>query len=391
MKRIALLIVISIFSINAFAQKAGNFNGIGMSLGNLQKLSTAQTRSISPENYNGGKGEGGMAVLSDSLMRNKAIAAHQARELGQGWKLNPCIRVKHGETFTLAEITGSGAIQHIWMTPSGNWRLAILRFYWDGEKEPSVEVPLGDFFGMGMNKYAPIHSIPVTVNPANGFSCYWVMPFRRKCRITVENLNAGDLYLFYQIDYTLTKVADDDAYFHAQFRMSKPQSKDYHSVYTMIDHVKGSGQYVGTYMTWKQPDWLWWGEGEIKFYLDGDTKFPTINGTGTEDYFLGSYGFANGKNVEPYTDPYVGLVQEIKPDSGSKDKYPTYCMYRWHVMDPIRFTKDLKITIQDLGWKDIGHTYLDQKSEISSVVFWYQTEPHAPFPKLPSKEDLENN
>src|ERR1700761_6263275 len=169
MKRIALLIVISALAISAFAQKAGNFNGIGMSLGNLQKLSTAQTRSISPENYNGGKGEGGMAVLSDSLMRNKAIAAHQARELGQGWKLNPCIRVKSGETFTLAEITGSGAIQHIWMTPSGNWRLAILRFYWDGEKEPSVEVPLGDFFGMGKNKYAPIHSIPVTVNPANGF------------------------------------------------------------------------------------------------------------------------------------------------------------------------------------------------------------------------------
>ncbi len=386
--RIVFSIIFAVFAASAFAQKAKDFSGIGMGLGNLQKLSTAQTRSISPENFTGEKGKGGMAQLSDSTKIHAALAAHQARELGQGWKLNPCIKLKPGETFTLAEITGSGAIQHIWMTPSGNWRLAILRFYWDGETEPSVEVPAGDFFGMGTNKYAPIHSIPVTVNPGNGFSCYWTMPFRKKCKITVQNLNAEDFYLFYQVDYTLTKVADDDAYFHAQFRKSQPQSKDYHSDYTMIDNIKGSGQYVGTYMVWKQPNWLWWGEGEIKFFMDGDTKFPTINGTGTEDYFLGSYGFANGKDVEPYTDPYVGLVQEIKPDKNSKDKYPTYAMYRWHVMDPVRFEKDLKITMQDLGWKDIGQTYLDQRSEISSVVYWYQTEPHTPFPKLPSKEEL---
>ena len=386
--RIVLLFILAAFAPHVLAQQAGNFSGIGMSLGNLQKLSKAETRSISPENYTGEKGKGGMAQLSDSTKNHAALAAHQARELGQGWKLNPCVKIKPGETFTLAEISGQGAIQHIWMTPSDNWRLAIIRIYWDGETEPSVEVPVGDFFGMGANKYAPIHSIPDTVNPGSGFSCYWTMPFRKKCKITIENLNPHDFYVFYQVDYTLTKVADDDAYFHAQFRMSNPQSKDYHSVYTMIDNVKGSGQYVGTYMTWKQPNWLWWGEGEIKFYMDGDTKFPTINGTGTEDYFLGSYGFANGKDVEPYTDPYVGLVQEIKPAKDSKDKYPTYCMYRWHVMDPVRFNSDLKITMQDLGWKDIGQTYLDQKSEISSVVYWYQTEPHNTFPKLPSKEEL---
>ena len=136
--RIVLLFILAAFAPHVLAQQAGNFSGIGMSLGNLQKLSKAETRSISPENYTGEKGKGGMAQLSDSTKNHAALAAHQARELGQGWKLNPCVKIKPGETFTLAEISGQGAIQHIWMTPSDNWRLAIIRIYWDGETEPSV-------------------------------------------------------------------------------------------------------------------------------------------------------------------------------------------------------------------------------------------------------------
>jgi len=387
MKRTLIYLVISIVTIwNASAQSA--FDGLNMNLGNLSKLSDAKTRSISPENFTGEKGKGGMAQLSDSIYNHKALAARQARELGQGWKLNPCVKIAPGEIFTLAEIKSSGAIQHIWMTPSDNWRLAILRFYWDNEKEPSVECPLGDFFAMGLNKFAQINSLPVNVNPGNGFNSFWPMPFRKKCKITVENLNQGDFYLFYQVDYTLTKVGKDEGYFHGQFRKTPPDHKGYNSDYTMVDGIKGKGQYVGTYMTWEQPNWLWWGEGEIKFFMDGDTKFPTICGTGTEDYFLGSYGFEVNGKTGIYTAPYVGLPQVIPPDSINKMEYPKFALYRWHIMDPIRFEKGLKITMQDLGWKDIGQTYLAQKSDITSVVFWYQTEPHNSFPKLPSKEEL---
>lgn len=394
MKKIfyCLAILQIVFSTDCFSQQPQNFNGLGMNLGNLQKLSSAQTFSISPENYSGEKGKGGVAELRDSNTIHAALSAHEARELGQGWKLNPAVKIIPGEIFTLADISGEGAVQHFWCTPTGNWRLSILRIYWDNETEPSVECPIGDFFCMGLNKFAQISSLPVAVNPGNGFNCYWTMPFRKHCKITIENMNKEDFYIFYQIDFTRTKVAADDAYFHAQFRMNNPADTSYHSMYTMIDGIKGTGQYVGTYITWLQPEFWWWGEGEIKMFMDGDTKFPTINGTGTEDYFLGSYGFAgsDGKTA-PYTTPFSGLVQEIKPDTVNHYKYPQYAMYRWHIMEPVRFTKDLKITMQDLGWKDPfppNKTFLAQHSKITSVVFWYQSEPHNNFPKLPARDML---
>lgn len=207
----------------------------------------------------------------------------------------------------------------------------------------------------------------------------------------MENLNSGPMLLFYQVDYTLTKVPKDDAYFHAQYRCNDPKSKDYHSIYTILDHVKGKGQYVGTYMAWGVNNSGWWGEGEIKMFIDGDKKFPTINGTGTEDYFLGSYGFGTPEDpTTKYTTPFVGVPQVIKPNEKNKQKFDKIGMYRWHIMDPVRFKTDIKITMQDLGWKDFGQTYLDQKSNISSVAYWYQVEPHNPFPPLPSKEQLLN-
>src|SRR6188768_2415160 len=175
------------------------FNGLNMNLGNLFRLSDAKTRSISPENLTGEPGKGGMATLENGSAKNAA------RDLGQGWKVNPFIVIKPGETFTMAEITGPGAIQHIWMTPTGNWRFSILRFYWDDETEPSVEVPVGDFFGMGWNKYSPINSLAVTVNPGSAFNCYWPMPFRKKCKITMENIDDNEMTLYYQIDYLLTE------------------------------------------------------------------------------------------------------------------------------------------------------------------------------------------
>jgi hypothetical protein len=363
------------------------FNGLETNMGNIYRLSNAQTRSISPENFTGEKGKGGMADPADKEKPNMANAANAARDLGQGWKVNPYIRIQPGETVTLAEIIGSGAIQHIWMTPTGNWRFSIIRIYWDDETEPSVECPVGDFFCMGWGEYSPLSSLAVCVNPGSAFNCYWPMPFHKKCRITMENLNDADaMTLYYQIDYALTEVPADAGYFHAQFRRSNPNTT---SVYTIADGIKGKGQFVGVYLAWGVNNNGWWGEGEIKFYLDGDNKFPTICGTGTEDYFCGSYNFdRNGKYTE-FCTPYSGLVQVIRPD-GTYKSQQRFGLYRWHIADPIRFEKDLKITIQDLGWHQ-GGRYLPQQSDISSVCFWYQANPHAPYPKLPGWRELEVN
>ena len=357
-----------------------NFNGLGLHLGNVSRLSSAKTRSISPENFTGEKGKAGMSVDGPS--------ANCARDLGQGWKISPHIRIEPGESRTIAEIDEPGAIQHIWMTPTGHWRFSILRIYWDGSDTPSVECPVGDFFACGWNKYAQVSSLPVCVNPGSAFNCYWEMSFRKSCKITMTNIAAEAMTLYYQIDYTLTEVPDDAAYFHAQFRRTNPLP--YKSVYTILDGVKGQGQFVGTYMAWQVNNSGWWGEGEIKFFMDGDTEFPTICGTGTEDYFCGSYNFDVGKEnggYREFTTPYAGLPQVIRPD-GLYQSQQRFGLYRWHIMDPVRFEQDLKVTIQALGWRS-GGRYLPAQDDISSVAYWYQTLPTAPFPALPDKDYLE--
>jgi hypothetical protein len=356
------------------------FNGLGMHLGTLARLSTARTRSISPENFNGEKGKGGMATTG--------TGARAARDLGQGWKLSPSIHIAPGETRTLAEVHDSGAIQHIWMTPTGNWRFSILRFYWDDQETPAVECPVGDFFACGWGKYAQVSSLAVCVNPGSAFNCYWEMPFRKGFKITLTNLADEEMVLFYQITYALTDVLDDAAYFHAQFRRVNPLP--YKEVYTILDGVKGQGHYVGTYMAWGVNNSGWWGEGEIKFYLDGDDAFPTICGTGTEDYFCGSYNFDVGKEnggYREFTTPYAGLPQVLRPD-GLYQSQMRFGMYRWHVTDPIRFAEDIRVTIQALGWRSYGR-FLPLQDDIASVAYWYQTLPTAPFPPLPDRDYLE--
>src|SRR6185437_5248746 len=168
---------------------------------------------------------------------------------GKGWKISPSVVIKAHTVFTIAEIDGPGSIQHIWMTPTGNWRYSIVRMYWDGETEPSVEAPVGDFFCMGWGRYAPLQSLAVAVNPGSAFNCYWPMPFRKKCRITMENIGNEDMVLYYQVDYIQTQVPDDAAYFHAQFRRTNPLP--YKTDYTILEGVKGQGHYVGTYMAWQ--------------------------------------------------------------------------------------------------------------------------------------------
>jgi hypothetical protein len=369
------------------AQQKEKFDGLNMDMGNLSRLSDAETRSISPENITGEKGKGGMADPKKNNPRNVANSAHQASDLGIGWKVNPYIKIAPGETFTLGEIEGPGALQHIWMTPTGNWRFSIIRFYWDDEATPSVEVPVGDFFCMGWNKYSPLNSLAVTVNPGSAFNCYWKMPFRKKCKVTMENIdNADTMNVYYQINYTLTAIPQDEAYFHAQYRRSNPTKG---SLHTILDNVQGKGQYVGTYMALSPNNNGWWGEGEVKFFIDGDKEFPTVNTTGTEDYFCGSYNFENRdtRRYEEFSTAYAGLPQVIRPD-GLYSTQQRFGLYRWHIMDPVRFGRDLRVTIQDLGWRN-GGRYYPQQSDISSVAYWYQREPHAPFPKLPSKAELE--
>ncbi|MDR1456202.1 MAG: DUF2961 domain-containing protein [Tannerella sp.] len=387
MKCIGIFIVAMCIAAPVFAQQYP-YNGLDGNMGNLYRLSNAKTRSISAENFTGEKGRGGMADLKDKDRRNAANAANAARDLGQGWKVNPYIRIEPGETFTLADIEGPGAIQHIWMTPlGGSWRFTVIRIYWDDEKEPSVECPVGDFFCMGWGVSAPLNSLAVCVNPRNAFNCYWTMPFRRKCKVTMENINDKDaVTLYYQIDYALTEVPGDAAYFHAQWRRSNPNTT---SDYTIVDNIRGKGHYVGVYLAWGVNNNGWWGEGEIKFFMDGDTKFPTICGTGAEDYFCGAYGFDIEGQYKEFCTPYSGMPQVIRPD-GTYRSQQRFGLYRWHIVDPVRFEKELKVTIQDLGWRH-GGRYLPQQSDIASVVFWYQTEPHVRFPELPAWQALEVN
>ena len=386
MAKKVLALTFSFFFLSVYAEE--KFDGMNVSLANLYRLSDAQTRSISPENFSGMKGKGGMATLEEGT------AAGAARDLGQGWKVNPFVNIQSKETFTMAEIEGPGAIQHIWMTPTGSRRFSILRMYWDDEDTPSVECPVGDFFANGWGEYAHVNSLAVCVNPGSAYNCYWVMPFRKKCKITMTNVAEEPMRLYYQIDYTLTDVPNDAAYFHAQFRRVNPVA--YRDVYTILDGVKGRGQYVGTYMCWGVNNNGWWGEGEIKFYLDGDTEFPTICGTGTEDYFCGSYNFhvrdpatnsGDETGYREFSTAYAGLPQVIRPD-GQYRSQMRFGLYRWHIADPIRFRDDLRITIQALGWRD-GGRYLPLKDDLASVAYWYQTEPHAPFPEFLSKDELE--
>jgi hypothetical protein len=365
------------------------FSGLGLHLGNLARLSHAKSRSISPENFTGEKGRGGMST--------DGPAANAARGLGQGWKVSPYVIIQPGATFTLADIEGSGAIQQIWMTlAAGKWRHTILRAYWDDQAQPSIECPAGDFFACGWESFAQVTSLPVCVNPGRAFNCYWEMPFRKRARMTMTNLSDEAIYVYYQINYTLTDVPEDASYFHAQFRRVNPLP--YKEVYTILDGVKGQGHYVGTYMAWGVNNSGWWGEGEIKFFMDGDGEFPTICGTGTEDYFCGAYNFDVGSiardraitpNYVEFTTPYAGLPQVIRPDGLYKSQQ-RFGMYRWHITDPVRFEADLRVTMQALGWRtDKDRRYMPLQDDIASVAFWYQTLPTAPFPTLPDRDYLE--
>ena len=357
------------------------FDGLSCDMSTLCRLSAAKTRSISAENSAGEKGKGGMATTG--------TGAECARDLGRGWKVSPSVHIEPGQTFTLADIQGPGAIQSMWMMGQYHPRFNILRIYWDGQKQPSVECPIGDFFCNPLSRYVQLTSQAVCLNPGRGaFNCYWPMPFRKRCVITVTNINTERMTWYYQINYALSPVPRDAAYFHAQFRRVNPLP--YKDVYTIVDGIRGRGHYAGTFLFWGVNNNGWWGEGEVKFFMDGDKDFPTICGTGTEDYFCGCYNWDVGKEnggYREYCTPYAGMFSVVRPD-GLYQSQQRFSMYRWHIPDPVRFERDLRVTIQALGWRS-GGRYLPGQDDISSVAYWYQTLPAAPFPPLPDKDGLE--
>ena len=346
----------------------------GYGLGSLPMLSDWETRSVSPENPTGARGGGAHSVPNPAdpdLAYSRAAVA-----LGKGWKVRPFVKPKAGQTITLMDVTGPGIIQHIWMAtePSwlGNGRACVLRFYWDGEPTPSIEVPLTDFFAVGHDVFAPVNSLAVVVNPASALNCYWPMPFRKHARITFTNESEKDLSLLtYQITYGKGEVPSEAAYLHAQWRRSV--TKREHPEHVIVESVSGQGRYVGTFLAWTQLSDGWFGEGEVKFYIDGDGEYPTICGTGTEDYFGGSYGFPT-----TFSSPYSGCTLHRQTPDGP----PKWSLYRWHIMDPICFGLNLRLTIQALGWWP-DQTYQPLADDVASVAYWYQREPHAPFPAFP--------
>ncbi|MCX7845414.1 MAG: DUF2961 domain-containing protein [Dictyoglomaceae bacterium] len=344
-------------------------SNILLGLWNIPLLSNHKTRSLSAENPKGEVGGGAKEIPQDPN--------HPSYFLGKGWKVRPCINLPKESTTVLAEIEGPGVIQHIWMTVDEKaYRDCILRFYWDEEEFPSVEVPLGDFFVNGHGMRYNVNSLPIVVNPSGGFNCYFPMPFKKSCKITIENQRWEDInYFFYQITYSLGDIPENVGYFHAQWRRSITEREKPENV--ILDGVQGKGHYVGTALYWTQLSNGWWGEGELKFYIDDDEEYPTICGTGTEDYFGGAWGFG-----ETYSTPFLGYPLWRKKEG----EVPKHAMYRWHILDPIRFEKRLKVTIQALGWWPNGK-FQPLMDDISSVAYWYQKEPHNKFPEIPSIEE----
>jgi Protein of unknown function (DUF2961) len=365
---------------NSGPQQPAGAEGMVQGLGSLPILNANETRSISAENPTGGKG----LATAEPLLPGDPY--HLSSPEAAGWKKHPFLAPKAHQTVMLMNVDGPGVIEHIWMVPDDSGFLfhgrgCVLRMYWDGETSPSVEVPVTDFFAVGHDMFAPVNSLPVVDNPGSALNSFWPMPFRKHARITFTNDSDRDEGLLaYQITYSVGRVAADAGYFHAQYRQGSWVDQN---PYVILDRVRGEGQYVGTVLEVAQTDDVWFGEGEVQVYLDGDTNLPTISGTGTEDYFLFSYGFPEVRSTL-YSG--VPLKQGVKPGDAGGTAGALWTMYRWHIMDPIRFHKDFRMTIEGLGGLkgQTQHGFVKRRDMLSSVAYWYQTEPHAPFPLLPS-------
>ncbi|MCM6763038.1 DUF2961 domain-containing protein [Rathayibacter sp. ZW T2_19] len=346
-----------------------------------------RSRSINAENPTGASG----------------AAARTASDLGPGRKGTAYLPLAAGETLTLAEIEGPGVIRHIWITVADRTeagpfvlRDLVLRAYWDDSEQPAVEVPLGDFFCNGFATRALVTSIPIVVAPTGGMNSYIPMPFRRSARLTLENQHGGDLpHVFFQVDYTTGDALDAGTeYFHAQWRRSNGTTA-LGSDHVVLDGVEGRGTYLGTYIALASLQRYWWGEGEMKFFVDDDDEFPTLCSTGLEDYAGGAWAFQDELRADPepeiltFSAPYFGYPFHSTRDTTgaspfSTEAVPMHALYRWHLPDPIYFDERLRVTLQQIGAWD--HGLFERQDDLSSTAYWYQSGPTAAFPTLPPVE-----
>ena len=293
------------------------------------------------------------------------------------------VRVEAGETATVLDVAGAGVVTHLWFTINSqdpmHLKNLVLRAWWDGEATPSVEVPIGDFFGLGLGEYFTYQSALLAVAPIKALNAYFQMPFATSARITLSNegkMRTDNLY--FAVDYaTLPSLPEGVGLFHAQYRQAAPckgivsDGKNLDGKYNYIFmEAAGRGHFVGVTQAVLQNQNGWFGEGDDMIFIDGDT-LPTINGTGTEDYYNGAWGF--GGQAFDYMHNGTPFIVDRERIGGR------YCLYRWHIESPITFEKSIRVTIEH-GAAD------DRSDDFYSTAYWYQTEPHAAFPALPQPE-----
>jgi hypothetical protein len=330
----------------------------------------------------------GLATIKEG--RSRAVSSH-APGFSNADRLG---RIKPGETAVIFDVKGAGIINHIWLTfneARPNWLEKtgsatpadlIIRMYWDGATEPAVEAPIGDFFASGFGLRQEVRSAPVLVEGGDGYNCYWQMPFHTSAKITVTNdgLKAARSF-YYQTDYTeLKSIPKDAPYFCAQYRQEFPEETghDY-----LVADIQGKGHYVGTVMSVRSRSPYWFGEGDVKYYVDGETE-PSTWGTGTEDYFLSAWGFSENLNL------YSGCSYMSK---GEEDLGARYTLYRWHVQDPLRFNSAFRFEIEHTGWMSADETatgevdgHVEREDDMASVAFWYQLGQPKRFASVPPNE-----
>lgn len=365
-------------------------------LDNITIFNNERSRAITPENPTGEKGK---ACMADSY-------------LGKSRKGKSNIKLPMNEETIIADIEGPGIIKHMWMTirdrtEKGAFVLrdVVLRIYWDGCEVPAVEAPIGDFFCNGFGERCDIASLPIVVCPNGGFNSYFRMPFKKRAKVTITNQHPKDITaFFYTINYSLVNDIDSDSlYFHAIWNREKITK--FQEDYTILEKVKGKGCYVGTYIALTALERYWWGEGEFKFYIDGDEQYPTISSTGSEDYFGGAWAFhkldeMGRPSAKNYSTLFLGYPYQSHRDP-SRDRFetgklnavhafgddslPRHGLYRWHILDPIMFSEDIKVKLQQIGNDDLE--LFERQDDIASVAYWYQDSPEGIVRKFHSRRD----
>ena len=305
-------------------------------------------------------------------------------------KLRPCIQIAPGETVTLCDTDGPGMITHIWFTGYVGHSF-VMRIYWENEEFPSVEAPISAFFGCAYDEnfkdrdgnYIVLNSAKILTAPGRGFNSYWEMPFAKHCRITMENRGKKEETLYYMISGWYGEIPESAGYFHAAYRQEHPVTKG--RAYTIIDGIEGRGCFAGvTLATGMNGNNTCWVEGEAKMYIDDD-QYPSMNYTGTEDYFCGSYGFGNDiilNHYQTFSGMYTGLFAIMGDNREFYNGQQRFLLYRFHEKDPVYFSKNFKMTIDNLGWT--GPRYDDY----TSVAYWYLEKPSKLAKGLPSDEEM---